>query len=123
MPYDDADPEDPQVLVGVSLEGTEDTVREMVAAVADEFAQLGHSREEILALFRSPFYAGAHGAYTRLGETATREIVEESLGVWGKLRWTVQDVSDPPGHEEDPGINATLKVRSGNRRASTERID
>ena len=105
MPYNDPEPDDPQVLVGVYLEGNEDTVREMAAAFADEFAQLGHSREEILDLFRSPYYAGAHAAYDKLGEETIGEIVDESLRVWGKLRWTVQDAESGPA----AGINARLR--------------
>jgi hypothetical protein len=70
---------------------------------------LGHGRDEILNLFRSPFYGGAHAAYTALGEPAIGRIVDESLAVWGTLRWTVQDAGDPQDRHGAAGVNATLK--------------
>jgi len=109
MPYGDPEPGDPQVLIGVSLEGTEETTRAMAEAFADEFAQLGHSREKILTLFGAPFYAGAHAAYLSLGEPEIRRIVDESVRVWGRLGRGVQDAgagsADKPRHS---GINAVL---------------
>ena len=94
MPYDDPDPQDPQELVGVELPGNERVTREMAEAFADEFAQLGHTRAQILALFRAPFYAGAHQAWELLGEDAIARIVDESLSVWGRVRCVVTDVPD-----------------------------
>jgi hypothetical protein len=84
MPYDEPDPTDPQMLVGVLLPGDADTVREMAYVFAEEFARLGHSGEEIRRLFRNPFYAGAHGAYRALGEDAIAAIVGECVAVWGR---------------------------------------
>ena len=62
MPYDDPEPDDPHLLVGVSLPGDEAATREMAGAFADEFAQMGFDRERLLHLFTSPFYSGAHAA-------------------------------------------------------------
>ena len=109
MPYDAPEPDDPQVLVGVLLDGNEDTMREMAVTVVDEFARMGHGREEILALFQSPAYGGAHAAYKALGEAAIVQIVDESLGVWGALRVTVQDAAEPPDRSEASGINVSWK--------------
>ena len=83
MPYDDPDPADSQMLVGVTLPGSAASTREMVETFADEFAQLGLDRERILALYRVPFYAGAHAAWRHLGESEIARIVDESLMVWG----------------------------------------
>jgi hypothetical protein len=94
MPYDDPDPQDPQELVGVELPGDEAVTREMAEAFADEFAQLGHTRAQIIALFRTPFYAGAHQAWELLGEEAIARIVDESVSVWGRVRCVVTDVPD-----------------------------
>ena len=41
MPYDEPEIDDPQELVGVELPGDDTVTREMAAAFADEFAQLG----------------------------------------------------------------------------------
>ena len=94
MPYDDPDPADPQMLVGVTLPGSAAATREMAETFADEFAQLGLDRERILALYRRPFYAGAHAAWRQLGEAEIARIVDESLGVWGRHRFVVRDSVD-----------------------------
>jgi hypothetical protein len=94
MPYDDPEPDDPHTLVGVELPGDESVTREMAAAFADEFAQLGFTRPQILALFRRNEYAGAHQAWTLLGETAIERIVDESVAFWGRFRCVVTDRMD-----------------------------
>ena len=94
MPYDDPEPDDPQALVGVELPGDESVTREMAAAFADEFAQLGFTRAQILALYRRPDYAGAHQAWRLLGEDEVARIVDESLVVWGRFACVVTDAAD-----------------------------
>jgi hypothetical protein len=94
MPYDEAQADDPTMLVGVSVPGDEDSVREMAYAFAEEFAGMGFGRDRIMALFDSPRYAGAHGAALRLGRLAIERIVEESVSVFGAVRYVVHD--SPP---------------------------
>jgi hypothetical protein len=94
MPYDDPDPADPQMLVGVTLPGSAAATREMAETFADEFAQLGLDRDRILALYRQPFYAGAHQAWQHLGNEEIARIVDESLRVWGRYRFVVRDSVD-----------------------------
>ncbi len=101
MPYDDPDPRDPMMLVGVALPATAEAQREMVYALAEEFARLGFDEERILALFRRPFYAGAHAAFRQLGEREVRRIVGETLAVWGRARPVdrdrrPQEIPSPP---------------------------
>ena len=97
MPYEDPEPDDPQELVGVELPGDESVTCEMAAAFADEFAQLGFTRAQILALYRKAEYAGAHQAWRLLGEDEVARIVDESLAVWGRFRCAVTDVvTDEP---------------------------
>ena len=91
MPYDDPDPDDPQELVGVQLPGDQSVTCEMAAAFADEFAQLGFTRPQILGLFRRAEYTGAYQAWTLLGEEAIGRLVDESLAVWGRVRCVVTD--------------------------------
>jgi hypothetical protein len=103
MPYDDPEPDDPQELVGVELPGDETVTREMAAAFADEFAQLGFDRSRILALYREPHYAGAHKAWQLLGEADIARIVDESVAVWGRVSWVVTDgVNDDPEPAPQP---------------------
>ena len=86
MPYDEPDPQDPMMLVGVGLPSGPGAQREMAWAFAEEFARLGYGETQILALFRRPFYAGAFGAWRELGEEEVRAIVRETVAVWGRVR-------------------------------------
>ena len=95
MPFKDPDPTDPNVLVGVMLPAEAEATRDMAYVFAEEFARLGHSREQLLWLFKNPFYGGAHGAYQALGETETLSIIDECLAVWGKVKVTIQDAPTP----------------------------
>ena len=91
MPYQDPDPSDPNVLVGVSIPGDEETTREMAIAFAEEFALLGYDEERLLGLFRKPHYQGAHRAYVLLGEEEILRIVREAAAVFGRFRVVVHD--------------------------------
>jgi hypothetical protein len=53
---------------------------------------MGYDREQLLRLFKNPYYAGAHGAYRDLGEQAIAEIIEECVDIWGRNTIVVQDV-------------------------------
>jgi hypothetical protein len=92
--HKEAEPDDPTVLVGVAIPGDAESVREMAYAFAEEFASMGFDAARILALFRSPHYAGAHEAYKRHGEHEVRAIVDECLGCYGAVRFVVRDA--PP---------------------------
>ena len=91
MPYKDPDPTDPNVLVGVVLPAETETIREMAYAFAEEFVQMGYGNATLLAVFKSPFYAAAHGAYRALGEGAIRKIVAECLAAWGGIQFSILD--------------------------------
>ena len=60
MPYKDADPEDPQELVGVGFPADDETHLDMAYVFAEEFARLGFSEQRLVHLFRNPFYRSAH---------------------------------------------------------------
>jgi hypothetical protein len=92
MPYNDPEPTDPNMLVGVMLPADAEATREMAYVFAEEFARLGYTREQLLWLFRNPFYGGAHGAYRSLGENETLAIIDECLNAWGNMKIRVQDV-------------------------------
>ena len=79
-------PADPNMLVGVMLPADAEATRDMAYVFAEEFARMGYSREQLLWLFKNPFYGGAHGAYRALGEQETLTIIDECLNVWGNIR-------------------------------------
>ena len=92
--FDEPEIDDPQELIGVELPGDEVVTLEMAAAFADEFAQLGYTRPQILGLFRRAEYTGAYQAWTLLGEEAISTLVDESLAVWGRFTVVVTDSAD-----------------------------
>ncbi len=91
MPYDDPDPTDPNMLVGVLLPADADATRDMAYVFAEEFARMGHDKQQILALFENPYYGGAHGAYQQMGETEILSIIDECLNAWGQARFSILD--------------------------------
>jgi hypothetical protein len=91
MPYNDPDPQDPTMLVGVMLPAEAETMREMAYVFAEEFARLGYDRTRILWLFKQPFYSGTYGAYRALGEEPIRAIIDECLAAWGPVRFIDRD--------------------------------
>ncbi len=91
MPYDNPDPTDPQMLVGVALPSSEEATREMAYVFAEEFARMGLDAHAVLSLFTNPFYAGAHQIYQSLGADAVRGIVEECVSVWGRSVGRIED--------------------------------
>jgi hypothetical protein len=73
---------DPLEIVGVVLDRPMDegAVDDMARTFVEEYALLGWSPERILAMFRRPFYGGAHDAYERLGEPRIRVLIEQTMG-------------------------------------------
>jgi len=92
MPRKDIEADDPMELMGVVLPATAEASREMAYAFAEEFVQMGYDGVRLLAVFKNPFYAGAHGAYQALGEEAVRKIINECVAAWGEIAVRVQDV-------------------------------
>ena len=106
MPYDDPDPDDPMLLVGVTLPAEEDSAEEMAYVFAEEFARLGFSEQRLLSLFQEPFYAGAHGALEFLGENRIRGIVQEAVGMWGQFPYRVNEPVARPSWDVPVGALA-----------------
>ncbi len=127
MPYKDPDPTDPNMLVGVMLAADAEATRDMAYVFAEEFARLGYSREQLLWLFKNPFYGGAHGAYRALGENETLSIIDECLNVWGQVKFSILDfgfsiagqkdeIHDPhPSLIQNPKAAPRTKIQNGGR--------
>jgi hypothetical protein len=89
----------------------------MAYVFAEEFARLGYSREQLLWLFKNPFYGGAHGAYRALGEDEILAIIDECLNVWGTIKITVQDVQTVQTDQTPSSILPRVAGEEGNRRS------
>jgi hypothetical protein len=115
MPYDDPDPNDPNMLVGVMLPADAEAMRDMAYVFAEEFARLGYDHRQILALFKNPYYGGAHGAYRALGEVATAAIIDECIGAWGGIKISILDSPSSEG--------GAVESNSGDSKSETEQSD
>jgi hypothetical protein len=110
MPYKDPDPTDPNVLVGVMLPADAEAMRDMAYAFAEEFARLGYTREQLLWVFKNPFYGGAHRAYRFLGDKETLSIIDECLNAWGQAKFSILDCEFST--EEGTDANSVSNVNS-----------
>jgi hypothetical protein len=118
MPFKDPDPTDPNMLVGVMLEANAEATRDMAYVFAEEFARLGYTREQLLWLFKNPFYGGAHGAYRALGESETLSIIDECLNAWGQTRFSIADFESSIEEETDADSTAHREDGSAKKIAS-----
>jgi len=124
MPFKDPDPTDPNMLVGVMLPADADATRDMAYVFAEEFARMGYGREQLLWLFKNPFYGGAHGAYRALGEQETLTIIDECLAAWGGVKFSILDFGfsiDAEGPTPDAKPNgANPESKIGNPKSKME---
>lgn len=85
MPKDEFEPDDPMELVGVAFPTGD--VDEMAECLVEEFVKMGMGDEELLQLFRSPFYGGTHAIYKKRGEEYVRALITRVREQWGPSRW------------------------------------
>ncbi len=111
MPYNDPDPKDPNMLVGVVLPGNKEAMIEMAYVFAEEFARQGYDKTKLLWLFKNPFYGGAYGAYKALGDEAIHTIIDECLAVWGHIQFSTSD-SGLSTHASDGFENHKSKIQN-----------
>jgi hypothetical protein len=109
MPYKDPDPTDPNMLVGVMLPADAEATRDMAYVFAEEFARMDYNREQLLSLFKNPFYGGAHGAYRSLGENEILSIIDECLAAWGRVKFSIFDLEFSIDGKEEI-LNAQSKI-------------
>lgn len=66
--------DDPMELVQVYL--PEGDPEAMAECFVEEFIWLGYDTQQLLDLFRNPFYAGAHAIYRRQGEAYVLGLID-----------------------------------------------
>jgi hypothetical protein len=89
MSKDEFEDDDPMELVGVALpDGDPD---ELAGAIVEEFIRMGLKDEELLGLFRDPFYAGPHAIWRGRGEEHVRGLIDRARERWGFPRFTAKE--------------------------------
>ena len=81
--------DDPMGLVGVAVpEGEADL---MAMCLVEEFVRLGMSDGQLLAMFRNPFFCGAHAIYRARGEDWLKGVIQRVRAQWGRPRFTTHE--------------------------------
>jgi hypothetical protein len=89
MPKDEVEAEDPMELVGVAL--TDGDPDELAGAIVEEFLRMGLSDQELLGLFRNPFYAGPHAIWRSRGDEYVRGLIHRGRERWGFPRFAIKE--------------------------------
>jgi hypothetical protein len=84
MPKDEFDFEDPLELNGIALLTEEDTTDAMCECFIEEFMRMGHSANQVLALFRNPHYLGMNMVLEKRGEPFVRDCITDIYARWGR---------------------------------------
>ena len=93
MAEKDFEPGDPMGLVGGGVpEGEPDLMAE---CLVEEYVRLGTSDAQLLAIFKNPFFAGAHALYRARGEDHLKSVIERVRAQWGRPRFTTTEVGGP----------------------------
>lgn len=82
MPKDEFEHEDPMELFSMPMPEDSEMESEMARCLAEEFMRMGESDEEILAMFRNPFYSVPHGVYLSQGEDSVKDAIAKARANW-----------------------------------------
>jgi hypothetical protein len=89
MPKDEFEADDPMELVGVAL--PDGDPEELAGAIVEEFIRMGLSNEELLALFRDPFYVGPHAIWRSRGDEYVLWLIRCGRERWGFPRFAIKE--------------------------------
>src|SRR6516225_3407479 len=79
-----AEPDDPLTLHATAVAGDPEV---MLQCLVQEYAWMGWNVEEILGLFRDPFYPALHGLLSLYGEAGLRDRLVASIRQTGIMRF------------------------------------
>ncbi len=77
----DCEPDDPMELVGVAL--GEGSIEEMAECLVEEYIRDGWDDENLLRLFRDPFYRATYRIYQEKGDEYIRALIGKTRQKWG----------------------------------------
>lgn len=83
MPFHEAQPDDPNMLVGVVLPADATATLDMAYVLAEEFVRLGFTKPKLMRIFTNPFYQAAYKATCELGIEKIEKVVDECISIWG----------------------------------------
>lgn len=77
MPKNEFSPDDPLDLVGCEFEGTATDTENMARCFVEEYFWMGSTPQEILELFKNPFYCSPHQVYQRYGDDWVKGLIND----------------------------------------------
>jgi hypothetical protein len=89
------EPEDPMNLFAVEVPGDPEL---MLRLLVEEYARMGWGLEQLLSLFRDPFYVAAHGLWLHYGEDELRRRLTGLLSRVGVVH-VKTTISSPPAEQ------------------------
>lgn len=96
-----AEAEDPLAFEAISLQGDPEL---MLQCVVQEYAWMGWEAEQILGLFRDPFYPALRELWDRYGEAELRQRIAGLLQQTGVFHFqvSIREEAEPEEEEEPP---------------------
>ena len=82
MPYGEPDATDPMELVGHAMPDDPGALDRMAEAVVDEYVRVGFGAEQLMPMFRDPFYALMHSIWCERGDAWCAALVERTAAQW-----------------------------------------
>lgn len=101
--------DDPMEVVANPVPGDPDL---MLEGIVEEYAHMGWDADQLMILFRSPYYPLLNEFLHSLGEEETRRRVESHLAVCGvfQVRETIVEDEDEADDEHDDLIQIGLRT-------------
>jgi hypothetical protein len=106
--------EDPMELHATAAPGDPEV---LLRCLVQEYAWMGWGVEQILGLFRDPFYPALNELLRAYGEAGIRERVMALLGRMGVLRFRAVEAEPPPAGEEEEHQPELIQLGIVRRRA------
>jgi hypothetical protein len=95
------EPEDPMTLYAIPAAGDPE---DMLRVLIQEYAWMGWRSDQILALFRDPFYPALHALWSLYGEKGIREKIGVLLRQSGAFRFKETIRNEPEATETAPEL-------------------
>ena len=95
----DFDPEDPNELVGVNVGGGD--ANQALDGIVQEYLFLGWTAQQILMLFRSPYYGATHRIFLQMGAAHVKERVKQLAAQWNEGWIGEPAINQSTGDEPD----------------------
>jgi hypothetical protein len=105
--------DDPMTLHATAVEGDPEA---MVRAVIQEYAWMGWDPEQIVGLFRDPFYPMLHALRLALGEAGIRRRLDDVYRRQGVYRFRSTIFEDPDVADGEPELVQIGPLRPGGSR-------